>query len=409
MERTFDRLSLFNELTTCIYNFYLWQYDIEMNLLSCNCTNAYSLGMIFALQNVKEYIQNYILTDRLPIIFSNDLGLTWITVFEPIDGQVKYIHVLGPVFTDEVSMKEKELALSKHALSVESRKAFLSLLELIPVVTITQLIQYGIMLQCCITKEKIRNSDFHIYTAKNTQQEHTIDKKTAVHSNRQISYLYEQKLMEVVENGNIDYLKSHNQTFFSGNIGKISLSDPLRQAKNLCIIYATLCTRASIRGGLPPEIAYTLSDNYIQNCESCEKSTEVFQIMKSMFADFVERVHNYKIANGISPLIKKCFDYIQLHVEEELSPKTLADYTGYTQNYLGTKFKAETGISLREYINQIKVEYAKTVLLSTSQSIFEISEHLGFCSSSYFTKIFHEQTGITPAEYRITHTNTVKS
>ena len=404
MDRISDRLSLFSELATCIYNFYLWEYDSEMNLLSSNCTDEHSLGIVFSMQNVKEYIQNYILTSRLPIIFSNDLGLTWITVFEPVDMQVKYIHLLGPVFTNEISVKEKERALAKYALSAASRQAFYSLLKLIPIVTITQLMQYGIMLHCCVTKEKIHSSDFHYYTAESIQQEHSIDPKTASHSNRQLSYLYEQKLMEIVEHGNISHLKS-NDSSFSGSVGKISLDNPLRQAQNLCIIHTTLCTRAAIRGGLSPEIAYTLSDNYIQDCENCKKPTEVFHVTKSMFADFVERVHDYKIENGVSPLIKKCCDYIQLHAENGLSLNALADYTGYTQNYLGTKFKSETGISLKEYMNQVKIDRAKMLLLSTTQSIVEISEQLGFCSASYFTKTFRELTNVTPAEYRTNHTD----
>ena len=73
---------------------------------------------------------------------------------------------------------------------------------------------------------------------------------------------------------------------------------------------------------------------------------------------------------------------------------------GYTEYYLSRKFQQEMGIRLLDYIKNVRLEYAKVWLLSTDKSIQEISEQLRFGTRNYFTRVFKEKTGKTPAAYR---------
>ena len=60
-------------------------------------------------------------------------------------------------------------------------------------------------------------------------------------------------------------------------------------------------------------------------------------------------------------------------------------------------------MSIVNYTKFVKTEQARQMLEFTTLSIQQIIEKLGFCSRSYFTKVFHTITGVTPGEYRDKH------
>jgi AraC-like DNA-binding protein len=102
----------------------------------------------------------------------------------------------------------------------------------------------------------------------------------------------------------------------------------------------------------------------------------------------------------ISLPIQSCCDYIQLHICEKIQTKTLAEKVSYTEYYLTRKFKKEVGISINEYIQIQKIQYAKCLLSISSETIQYISDLLNFCSRSYFSQVFFKIEGISPSEYR---------
>ena len=61
--------------------------------------------------------------------------------------------------------------------------------------------------------------------------------------------------------------------------------------------------------------------------------------------DFVHRVHQLHEKTGISPQIRKCCDYIQIHTEDKISLHDIAGICGYSPEHLSRKFKKETGMS----------------------------------------------------------------
>ena len=68
--------------------------------------------------------------------------------------------------------------------------------------------------------------------------------------------------------------------------------------------------------------------------------------------------------------------------------------------YVSKFFKRKTGISFRQYVNNLRIIHAKQLLRSTAKGIEEISEQSGFCSLRAFDREFRAQTQMTPSEYR---------
>ena len=92
--------------------------------------------------------------------------------------------------------------------------------------------------------------------------------------------------------------------------------------------------------------------------------------------------------------------YIRMHFRENINREELANIAFITPNYLSKRFCSETGMSLREYINQHRVEEAKRLLLSTSKTVSEIACEVGFENISYFSTVFHKLSGVSPVSWR---------
>ena len=397
-EYTEQNLRLFRDLLGCIGDIYFWTYDSHMALVDTNCPQAAKTEFFFSLEEKQRLTE---IRDKmeipLPVVLSNSLQMIWIADFEQdAAGSPLYTHLIGPVFVEEIPLKKIERSLGNMQLSVPVRRDFLTLLEALPVIPITRVLEYGMMLHYCICTQKISASDIlYADTMPQSQSEYHPDVPVDVHG----TWMMEQQMMKMMEEGNPEYMNYAARMASVGNLGNIGGGDTLRELKNYTIIHTALCMRAAIRGGLSPEIAYKLSDQYINGIEVSHNISEIAELNTAMQKDYVTRVHRCRTSDSSSQ-IRNCCEYIQLHLNEKITLCQLAEWTGYSETYLSKKFKAETGKTISEYILSLRIEQAKDLLISSSTPIQEICETLGFASQSYFGEQFRKATGMTPGEYR---------
>lgn len=95
--------------------------------------------------------------------------------------------------------------------------------------------------------------------------------------------------------------------------------------------------------------------------------------------------------------LKKALELIAIH--PNLSVAELAAACGYHENYFSSFFKGAMGCTPRHYINLQKINKAKDLLLFSNCNVTEAAEQLGFSCVHYFSRVFHQLTGITPSEY----------
>ena len=86
-------------------------------------------------------------------------------------------------------------------------------------------------------------------------------------------------------------------------------------------------------------------------------------------------------------------------MEYDLSVDTIAKMSGISPSYLGRFFKKLTSKSIVDYINEIRINKAKELLISSDWPVTKISEQTGFTNSSYFYTVFRKTT-VTPNEFR---------
>jgi AraC family transcriptional regulator len=181
--------------------------------------------------------------------------------------------------------------------------------------------------------------------------------------------------------------------------GKLS-DDPLRNFKYHVVITAALVTRFCIESGMDTATAYSLSDLYIQQTDHCTTPEQLVDTHRELYSDFANRMKHLRTSAIYSKHIVRCIDYIQNHLQDKLTVRTLAGNIGLNETYLSKLFASETGEAISTYIRRMKIESAQNMLKYLSFSCLSISNYLAFSSQSHFVHVFKAQTGMTPEEYR---------
>lgn len=245
----------------------------------------------------------------------------------------------------------------------------------------------------------------HDHTGK--VQKHFNDILFENHENNVHHNPYDQEMREFgsIENGDLIQLEKSLQEDYDGTIGTLA-KDPLRNLKNLGIVLVTLASRAAIRGGLSPEISFSLSDSYIQQIEECKDLALVAPLAHKAEFQYAEMVHEIKekqkgiLKKQKNPRINKCKDFIFSHLHDRITLEDLAAEANCNPNYLSQLFKECEGISISGYILQEKINRAKNLLIYSDYSYIEIATYLGFSSQSHLGTQFKKHTGYTLRQYR---------
>ena len=245
----------------------------------------------------------------------------------------------------------------------------------------------------------------HDHTGK--VQKHFNDILFENHENNVHHNPYDQEMREFgsIENGDLIQLEKSLQEDYDGTIGTLA-KDPLRNLKNLGIVLVTLASRAAIRGGLSPEISFSLSDSYIQQIEVCKDLALVAPLAHKAEFQYAEMVHEIKekqkgiLKKQKNPRINKCKDFIFSHLHDRITLEDLAAEADCNPNYLSQLFKECEGISISGYILQEKINRAKNLLIYSDYSYIEIATYLGFSSQSHLGTQFKKHTGYTLRQYR---------
>ena len=110
--------------------------------------------------------------------------------------------------------------------------------------------------------------------------------------------------------------------------------------------------------------------------------------------------HNRDIVSKFEQLLTSYFSSDKPKESGLLTVRQCADELHFSPNYLSDLLKKETGKNTQEHIHHCVIEQAKMRLLGTEQTISEIAYNLGFEYAAYFSKVFKNKTGLSPAEYR---------
>ncbi|MCM3635049.1 helix-turn-helix domain-containing protein [Paenibacillus camelliae] len=125
--------------------------------------------------------------------------------------------------------------------------------------------------------------------------------------------------------------------------------------------------------------------------------------LKQTFSDIVELIDYSKVESGSVQSIAAVRNYINDHMKEDITLASLAEQFHFSPQYLAKRFKEEYQTTIMNYLSQLRMDKACSLLVHTDLTIHEVAEESGFEELNYFSKVFKKHIGMTPTAYRKTY------
>jgi len=108
----------------------------------------------------------------------------------------------------------------------------------------------------------------------------------------------------------------------------------------------------------------------------------------------------FSYADNQWQVLPQAMQYIHANFTRQITLDELADLEHISKSYLSRQFKRYTGMTVIEYVNNLRIETAKHLLLSSADSITNIGYRVGYESPKYFYRLFRSLAGESPARFR---------
>ena len=115
----------------------------------------------------------------------------------------------------------------------------------------------------------------------------------------------------------------------------------------------------------------------------------------------LERMISYEHKFGqYSTLIQKAMEIIRKEYDSGITLEEAARQLYVSEEYLSSQFKKETGYNFTETVRKYRIEKIKELLRTTKYKMNQIAGLVGYSDPKYMSKVFKEEEGILPTEYR---------
>ena len=175
-----------------------------------------------------------------------------------------------------------------------------------------------------------------------------------------------------------------------------SLDSVKPRALELC----SLLSRTAIEGGAPAESMLALNGQFLKNLQQVSSLEGMCHILQEVVEAFSESMFSHNLPPKNNDIVKKAMLYISEKFNTPLTLENVSAYVHLHPSYFSTVFKNSTGLSFKEYLNKVRIEESKILLLNTDFSIIDIAIAVGFEDQSYFSKVFKKYTGTTQKQFR---------
>ena len=219
------------------------------------------------------------------------------------------------------------------------------------------------------------------------------------------TYMDEQLLYDHIKEGDVEYLEK--QDFYEAPSHPIIIDDLKKNEEYMTVISISLAARAAIEGGLSSAEGFINNDIYLKKLSQCKTVFEMDRLRRESQIYFARLVADHKKKSGVNFHVEEVKKNIISKRFTKISLQEIADELGISKEYMQKLFKKYEGISITEYISDIKIEAACNMLRYSDRKIQEIAEYLHYGSVSHFSTAFQKKMHQSPKEYRDQNRKTV--
>ncbi|MDD2457243.1 MAG: PocR ligand-binding domain-containing protein [Eubacteriales bacterium] len=207
----------------------------------------------------------------------------------------------------------------------------------------------------------------------------------------------EEQLLERIESGDKDGARQ----ILNEILGHIffSSSGSIEVMRARVVELVVLLSRAAIRGGADTAQIFGLNYTYLGKIYSFRNIDEIAFWLSGVMNRFSEQVFSLAHVKH-ADVIYRAVDYVRKHYAHKVTLEETAALVYLSPAYFSRIFKDEMKVNFNIYVNQVRVEAAKKLLLNDSVPLIDIANQAGFDGQSYFSKVFKKMTGVTPGKFR---------
>jgi two-component system response regulator YesN len=146
-----------------------------------------------------------------------------------------------------------------------------------------------------------------------------------------------------------------------------------------------------------------VSVNLIEKAQSVNtiiNDIETFGKIKRLVLEYLTAINHEIISNNSVEIESRIKTYIDNKFFSDIDLKKLAFDFGISKNYIGRLFTQKYNIAINQYINNLRIEKAKDLLINTNLRVSEISIKVGYKNVEHFSRIFKKSICFSPYDYR---------
>ena len=321
------------------------------------------------------------------------------------DEEVRYLVAgpMSPVFCEDFDVEELVEAV-RPELSFEE---IMEAVKQVPVVASDLITHIANLLYVCARQlseqrglpKMEKNSE--IYEQQKQIGEYIQNVKAALikESQSYMSYPYdkEKQLSYAIVNSDL----ANSRKYINEILGHIFFSS----ANNLDVIkvrameLAVMISRAALDGGADQSKIFDINIKFLSEFFDYGTIEEVCWSLTDILRKFTKETFAFSNVKHVD-LISKAVSYVKSNYIRKLTLSEVAEYVFLSPSYFSKIFKEEMNYYFNDYLNFVRVEKSKVLLLTERISLVDVAEAVGFYDQSYFNKVFKKMTGVTPKKFK---------
>jgi AraC-like DNA-binding protein len=157
--------------------------------------------------------------------------------------------------------------------------------------------------------------------------------------------------------------------------------------------------RSAIESGVDPKEIFASLQNYLVEVGTQYDYERLQGLLGRAAVEFAEKVWEVCWRQG-TDVVQRARRFMEKQLKEDLTLEDIAKQVGTSASYLSRRFKLETGKNITSYLNELRIEEAKRLLLDESLMITDIAFAVGYGSVQHFGRTFNSIVGCSPSSWR---------
>ncbi|WP_371379848.1 response regulator [Sporomusa aerivorans] len=158
-------------------------------------------------------------------------------------------------------------------------------------------------------------------------------------------------------------------------------------------------SRAAVEGGANLEQLTLLNFNCINRLNDCIDREEVRHWIFDALDQFMDNMLENRSSMNVR-LINKACAYITENFHKSISLEEVAQTVHLSPYYFSRIFKAEKGFNFVDFLTKVRIDKAKIMLQNPELTVVRVAAEAGYQDASYFCRVFRQEVGVTPNQYR---------